>query len=456
MRADRSAAKGRRVRTSNASRHTTDGDEAGSAFVSALAIIAAVLLVGCALFILGTGESHLVEHTVDSAQAFCLAEAGQTYARAWLRQCAEGTPPVYPEEASFIDRALGGGEYEVDIAEVAAEWPWLVEYDVVATGDVGGVRRGVRTILRSETFAQFCQFVGGSTDAELATGDSLYGPVHANGHIKIGGDTWFGGKVTSSEDDLIVKEGTSPVFAAGYELGVSEVSYASAGEVAAGLTAEAQSGGVYCGTFAGKDAGYEVVLGRDGVAGRLSYRRTTTGAGGSSLPWTDVDVWGTNGVFWFELPILISGTLDGEITVGCAGDVLIVDDIRYSDSSAGLGPDPGCNDMLGVVAMGDIVVADTAPNENDCELHGHFMSLSGGFTAEAYNQGSPRGDIIVWGGIAEANGEPVGKYGVTGVISGYNRDFHFDARLMSKSPPYYPLTGRYVIVSWDEVDPSEA
>lgn len=431
--------------------------EGGSAFVTALAIVTAVLLVGSALFILGTSESDLVEYTVDSAQAFCLAEAGQTHARSWLRACAEESPPVYPEDAQFASDSLGGGEYEVDVTEVSADAPWLLQYEVVATGDVEGVCRSVRTVLRSETFAQFCRVTGGATDTELATGDSLYGPVHSNGHMRIGGDTWFGARVTSSEAELIVQEGSSPVFVAGYELGVAEISYPDASSAASAVSAAAQSGGVHCETPAGKDAGYEIILGRDGASGYLSYRRFSEGgSGGQPAPWTDVDISTTNGVFWFEAPVVISGTLGGQITVGSSDYVRIVDDVVYEGSSPGFGPDPGCDDVLGVVAVGDVVVANTPANGSDCEIHGHLMSLSGGFTAEDYNQGPPRGEIVIWGGTAEANGEPVGKYGSTGTISGYNRDFHFDERLTVKSPPYYPLTGRYITVSWDEITPPEA
>ncbi len=437
--------------------HALPAAENGSTLVATLAIVTAVLLVGTALFIMGNGEADLVEYTVDSARAFCLAEAGQSYARAWLRKCAEEAPPVYPNDGQVVDRPLGGGEYEVDVNEVTAGCPWLVEYEVVATGEISGVCRSVRTRLRSETFAQFGRLTGGATDVALATGDSLYGPVHSNGHINIDGDTWFGGKVTTSEGDLIVKEGASPTFLAGYELGVAQISYPDASSVTSALVAAAQSGGTYCGVLSGVDPEYEVVLGKDGALGYLSYRRySASGQGGSTAPWNDVDISSTNGVFWFEHAIFISGTLDGEATIGCGGDVLIIDDILYEDSSPGFGPDPGCDDMLGIIADGDIIIDDTTPNQNDCEIHGHFMALSSGFTAESYNQGAPRGDIILWGGTAEANGGPVGRYDDFGTINGYSRDFHFDERLLGKSPPYYPLTGRYITVSWEETAPPES
>jgi hypothetical protein len=51
-------------------------DERGATIIVVMAVVTAVLLVGGALFILGTGEADVVEHGVDGTMAFGLAEGG--------------------------------------------------------------------------------------------------------------------------------------------------------------------------------------------------------------------------------------------------------------------------------------------------------------------------------------------------------------------------------------------
>ena len=40
--------------------------------------------------------------------------------------------------------------------------------------------------------------------------------------------------------------------------------------------------------------------------------------------------------------------------------------------------------------------------------------------------------------------------------NGYDRHYMFDPRLSQMPPPHFPLTGRYIVYSWEEMDPPEA
>jgi cytoskeletal protein CcmA (bactofilin family) len=447
-------------------------DERGSTLIMVMAIITAVLLLGSALFILGIGESGLVEYATDTAAAFWLAEAGQERARAWLEEQAGMTPPVYPAEGSFENQPLAGGEYDASILRRPFSDPSIAEYDVVSYGEKDGDIREVRTVLRSESFANFVYFHNQSSDIWHVSGDSLDGPFHANGHIRIRGTPWFGGRVTTTADYLIVQDGSNPTFEMGYQVSVPEIPFPDPTLIPDAIRASAQSEGLYEGELHGNDARYEVVLGRNGNLGYLSYRSYEQGGGGGHgqghgqghggggyqySPWTDVAVSSINGPVFLDSDVWIEGTLDGKVTIGSGATVHIRDDVLYEDATPRGGPFPGCDDMLGLIAAGDVIVDMTAPNMDDCVIHGHVMAMQHSLMAELYNQGPPRGDLVVWGGIAQENTGPVGAFNQYDIIEhGYTKDYHYDTRLRSgAAPPWYPLTGRYMIVSWEDVQPPE-
>ncbi|MCK5597693.1 MAG: hypothetical protein KAJ04_09615, partial [Candidatus Eisenbacteria sp.] len=75
----------------------------GSALVGVVAISTAVLLVGVAIFTLGNAEGDIVEHAVDDARAFYVAEGGLERARAWLGDLLEGDPTANPVGVVFED-----------------------------------------------------------------------------------------------------------------------------------------------------------------------------------------------------------------------------------------------------------------------------------------------------------------------------------------------------------------
>jgi len=427
--------------------------ERGVALVTVVAVVTAVLLIGVALFTLGVGEGDVVEGVVDDAHAFYLAEGGLARARGVLEELAGQDPAVYPGDFTVSQAVLGAGTYEVEVTELSAFNPWLHEYEVVSTGLVDGTSATVRAVIRNETFAQYLFYAHHSDDIWFATGDSLDGRVHVNGHLKISGSPWFGMKVTSSADNMIVFQGSTPTFEGGYELGVDEVPLPDAAELTSSLRTSAASGGVVAGTLNGPSARYQVELARSNQYGYMSYRGyRKVGSKYSWSSWTTVRISNTNGVFWFDEPIEVKGILDGQVTIGCAEDITITDDVRYRNSVLGQGPNQGCDDLLGMCSAKNIVIADNVPNRNGCEIHAHMMALDASFKVQNYNKGSPRGQLTVHGGIAQKNFGPIGTFQHNGgVKTGYNKDYHFDWNLATMSPPGYPVTGGYIIASWARV-----
>ena len=311
---------------------------------------------------------------------------------------------------------------------------------VVAALLISGMASAQTPGRESQSFARyqwFTESVGGGFSWFL-TGERFEGPVHVNGDICIDGDPWFGAIVTAG-GGLTIKAGSNPTFVGGYVLHVDTIELPSVVDILATVKSAAIGGGFY-GAALGNNTYYEVELGAPsaGFFTCAGFDRYGNPIGMSMV----IEISVLNGAAWFEEPVRISGVLDGMLTIGVNGDIEIVDDILYYGSTPGSGPDPDCDDMLGLIAAGsadgDIIVSYTAPNQSDCEIHAAMMALQKSLEVEDYQHHPPRGDLIVYGGVVVDLATPTGEYVDGVVVSGYLRDLHYDARMADESPPFFP------------------
>ncbi|MBN2566143.1 MAG: DUF4900 domain-containing protein, partial [Candidatus Eisenbacteria bacterium] len=359
----------------------------------------------------------------------------------------------------FESQQLGGGRYTVEIRDQLGG-SWLPAYEIVSTGVLGGAVRAVSCIMVPETFARYQWFVEQGGWKWFQTGERFEGPVHVNGNLQIDGDPWFGGLVTSG-GGITLKNNSYPTFARGYQLGVDEVPLPDLSYLESTVRAAALNGGLYAGPIGGNGNNkgwYAVELGEPapGALTYTGYKWRNNGTLQTVVPSTAVDIAGLNGAAWFCEDVTIEGILGGQLTILAEGEVQIWGDILYDDSTPGSGPDPGCDDVLGLIADGDIVISKTAPNMNDCELHGVFMALEKEILAEKYQQPPPRGDLIIYGGLIADKSVHLGQFQLGECTSGYERDYRLDPRLSRMPPPFFPQTGRFIVYSWQEGVPPEA
>ncbi len=428
----------------------------GSALVGVMAITTAVLLVGVAIFTLGNAEGDIVEYAVDDARAFYVAEGGLERARAWLGDLLQSDPSANPVGVAFENQALGGGRYTVEITDDLSVCSGLVAYEVVCTADVDEATRQIRTLMIPETFAKYQWFAEGGGGRPFCTGERFDGPVHIQGDLLIDGDPWFGGKVTVG-GGLTIEPGSDPTFVQGYELNIGDIPLPGASDIYGAVKTAALNGGLHAGMLPKQKDFYHVTLGSPSV-GQLTYEGLRLKAGGYLVvdgPHV-VDIAALNGAAWFEENVAIEGVLEGRITIYTDGDVEIWDDILYDASTPGAGPDPECDDVLGLIAGGNIEISYTVPNQNDCEIHGVLIALGKDVQAERYTKYEPRGSLIICGGVIAERSILCGEYDNGYCVHGYERDYRFDARLREMPPPFFPLTGRYIVYSWEETGPPEA
>ena len=180
------------------------------------------------------------------------------------------------------------------------------------------------------------------------------------------------------------------------------------------------------------------------------------------------------GVIHVTGDVAISGVLRGRVTLATTGNIVIADDIVYATDPAAA----TCNDILGLFAGSDIVVADNtinAPvnvtsshwrsydNSQDEIIHGVLLTL-GSFRVEDYGGGARnnelcegaeagRGCLYITGGIIQDRRGAVGQRYTNGT-AGYLKRYSYDQCAATAPPPYYPTTGYFGRGRLFEVDPT--
>jgi hypothetical protein len=184
------------------------------------------------------------------------------------------------------------------------------------------------------------------------------------------------------------------------------------------------------------------------------------------------------GVIHVTGKVAISGTLRGRVTLATTGDIVIVDDITYATDPAAA----TCNDILGLFAGGNIIVAENHVNSPvnmsgvwwssdyrsfdstpDEIIHAVLLTL-GSFTVENYGGGAQNGEscegvnagrgcLYITGGIIQDRRGAVGQIS-SGNMTGYLKRYSYDQCAAIAPPPYYPTTGYFGRGRLFEVDPT--
>jgi len=111
---------------------------------------------------------------------------------------------------------------------------------------------------------------------------------------------------------------------------------------------------------------------------------------------------------------------------------------------------PSSTDLLGICADDSLVIVNNSYNAHDISIQAALFSRTKGLGVEQYNNGVVRGRINLLGGVSQQQRAAVGTLSGGVVNSGYSKSYRYDQRLMNQSPPYYPTTGSYEILSWYE------
>ena len=111
---------------------------------------------------------------------------------------------------------------------------------------------------------------------------------------------------------------------------------------------------------------------------------------------------------------------------------------------------PTSSDLLGICAENNVYITENAANNSNIDIHGSIYCEKGGFGAQNYDTRPVGGNINLLGGIIQHTRKAVGTFGSGGIKSGYAKRYRYDDRLLVASPPFFPGTGGFEIVSWYE------
>jgi len=425
----------------------------GFVLATVLIFIVVVTIAGGAFLNLAASEGLHASQSALPVKALYLAEAGCQWGRAWLS--AQATPPEQVTPITFGDRGLGDGSYRVTInPDPGNPSNFIKRYTIVGEGRVRSedgmavrASKSVTMVVRLESFARYAYLTNNERSADNRTtmwfvsADRINGPLHSNSQIHISGSPTFEGLVTSTASSFDFYNGGPPLdnpnFVEGYKLNAAERDFREVANLRQ-LEDAARAGGLRL-----RVQTAEIRFNADGT---MTYR---TESGNKWSSWTTSALPG-NGVIYVEGDAIVYGTLRGQVTLATqqGKSIQIPSDLCYSGDPS----DPACTDMLGLVAGQSINVTKSSPAGANLTIHASMIALGTHFTVDDYDSIPVMGTLTVYGSIVQKNRGPVATFDPrTGrIISGYAKNYWYDNRLRDRTPPYFPTTGRYEVVSWAE------
>jgi len=342
-------------------------------------------------------------------------------------------------DKGFSDLKLKGGEIDAAVEIVDAIKNIK---KIVATGTYGNTEHKVEVTLAPSSFSKFAYM---STDDNpnlmWTNADTIYGPFHTQGdifaykHPVFWGKTTIKGKLkykTSEEQD-------KPYFYGGFEQGVdlplpkNGVSNLQASASSGGTTFNLNSGDVFHLTFKADSVSYKIV----DKDGKTIDQKTLPSKSFSP-----------NGVVFVKGgDIKMEGIVKGQFTIGTDYSVYLQDDVVYKTDPRN---NPASTDMLGIVSKNNVIIENNLANSNGINIHASIYCENGGFGAGWSSFPISCGKINLLGGIQNKSRVQIGVISALGKILGFTRAYKYDDRLALMSPPSYPGTGIFEIVSWKE------
>jgi len=415
----------------------------GFMLIFAYMIIAVITTLLTVIVARSIAEWRVAERDENSTAAFYAAEAGVDYGLDWLR--SQGNPPGGTAPFNLpAGPAIETGTYSVTIdPDNANPTAYLRRYQIISTGQSGDTTRIVSYEVKEDTFARFLWL----SDTEhflrnipvwFITGDSLNGPVHTNSHFHISGDPTFTDVVSSVDGAISYMHGgppnDNPSFQKGIKFGTPEIEMPS--KALALRTAAVQDGYHFTGPTT-------IALNANGTMNITNPHKNLVN---SNMPLP------ANGALFVTGAqagdnLWISGTLNGQLTVGTNRDLIVTDNITYHDNPV---TNPDSTDILGLIAEKDVIISQNAPS--NLTIQASILALDDSFYVENWAGLPPKGKLNIYGGLIQDSRGPIGLFNsqTNQIISGYSKNYVYDPRMSNIPPPFFPTTGDYVSLSWRE------
>jgi hypothetical protein len=340
------------------------------------------------------------------------------------------TPNARPAWANV---PLAGGKVSLWTTDLT-----LGRIQLTTTSNYQGYLDTVVVIWGQSRFSKFAYYSVIEGAINWASKDTIYGPFHTQDKMLVNGNPVFWGKATNKLGITKSPPSSKPEFHGGYQTGI-DIQMPSDFNP---LRTAAQSSGKY---LTGMDL--TITFNPDGTL--------TVKEGASAPTRVPLSTYAPNGALMVNGGnIRIKGKFTGQLTISAQAGGVANKGKVYLDSSVTYVHNPmsgASSDLLGVCAEDSVVITNNSNNNSGIDIQASVFSLNKGMGSEQYDKGSPRGMIRLLGGVSQKQRAAVGTIDGSGnVITGFSKSYRYDDRLMNQSPPYFPTTGSYEILSWYE------
>jgi hypothetical protein len=341
-----------------------------------------------------------------------------------------------------------GGHLDVTVTMID---PVLGYREITSRGTFDNTFSEIKLRIAPSNFSEYAYYSTYERSSPTSTGtiwwtgkDTVWGPFHTQDNLNVALHPSFLGARTSHKGAINYqtnKSTDSPVITGIYEAGRNLEIPPQAVE---NLEAAADDNGL---KFKNQDTVY-LVFDKDSLRYKYKYSSNYTAL---YLPSA-----APNGLIYAkDCVVRLQGVVKGRYTLGCSssssssgkGSIWLDDDITYNTNPL---TDPNSTDLFGIVAENYVWITENKANHHDINIQASVFSEKWGFGAYNYADRPVDGDINLLGGIQQNYRQPVGTFSSKGIQSGFTKQYRYDWRLAFMSPPFYPGTGGFKIVSWFE------
>jgi len=452
-------------------------NQKGGILITTLVFLTVFLIVSGGLLGLVNQQRKLGSQRVSIGQAIQIAEAGVNYYRWHLAHSVEdyadgtgetGCNPCGPYVHPYYNPGGGlMGYFSLTITPPDPTYPGSTIVKIKSTGwtvNHPNTKRNVVVLVGLPSLARFTTVV--HNNLSYGSNAETFGPVHSNGGVKFDGiahnlvtsaleEYWYDG---AWRDGVWTQQSNEEnVFLAGKEFPVPTIDFAGFTQDLNTMETYATSEGVLIGSSGYQ--GYHIQFLGDGT---FQYRivESKTGTcngedtGGISSyygNWQTVDI-PDNGLIFIKDNIWIDGTVNGSrVTVVAAeepldtgnADIFLQNDLLYTNKDG--------TDVIGLVAQRNVVIGLYC--EDDLEIDAILIAKNGrryrpnyGSTWECGST-SLREQFTLYGTTISYS-TPYMNSGNSGFE---NRYYIYDPNTLYAPPPFFPTTGEYDFISWEEV-----
>ncbi len=288
----------------------------------------------------------------------------------------------------------------------------------------------------------------GASDWKI-TGDSVFGFAHTNNHFNLAGTPYFNDKVTATTAPALMKINgvEAPVFKAGYQWGIT-INRPIANLT--NLAAEATTAGALIDV--GNDVSMEFYS--DGNV-HVRIPPSDGSVRNDTVPLTTLAPTGVVAVRNGDLRI--KGTYSGQVTVASLKGITTNKGNVWIDGTGIVAADdpmtnPNSTDMMGIVSENYTYITrdDSRTQASTVEIDAAVYCYSGELTAQDFWTIGKSGRVILYGGVTQKTAGSLGVFSGGGLQHGMFYTIRHDPRFNYSSPPHFPVSDKYELVSWWE------